>query len=152
MLGSRPRSSALPMNSSIKQLHFELPASCSPAPQVPYQRSTGKQHTRPQQNRLADPGALLAGGTVPDWIASLRVLLRCDFALLLVHAHLKDLSQVQRLAVRGLRNLLPATESVGNDQGFFRRAAHGGKQHAFATGQGNFEVVPLFIAESTRHP
>ncbi len=94
----------------------------------------------------------MTGGAVPDWIGGLRVLLRCDFALLLVHAHLKDLSQVQRLAVRGLRNLLPATESVGNDQGFFRRAAHGGKQHALATGQGNFEVVPLFIAESTRHP
>jgi hypothetical protein len=39
----------------------------------------------------------MTGGTVPDWIGSLRVLLRCDVALLLVHANLKDMSQVQRI-------------------------------------------------------
>jgi len=48
-------------------LTSSIPAWCSPVPQLPYRRSTGKQHTRPQQNGLAaDLGALLARGTVPD--------------------------------------------------------------------------------------
>ena len=58
---------------------------------------------------------------------------------------------MQRLAARGLLDLLAATETVGHDQRVSARAANGRKQDTFANGLGNL-VFPRVETERAGHP
>ena len=70
--------------------------------------------------------------------------------LLPFNRHLQHLRQVQRPALRSLRDLLAATEAVDDDQPVGRGLADGGKEFEFADGHGDV-VFAVFEAEGASH-
>ena len=77
------------------------------------------------------------------------------FARQSVHAltqrHLNHLRGVHRHSIRVLRNLLPATESIGDDQRVLRFFAHLRQQHALASFDGDVVVFARFKPERAGH-
>ena len=67
------------------------------------------------------------------------------------HCHVEDFGQVQRLAIRGLRDLLVAAESVGHDQRVLRDGPDGGQKDSLARLHGDV-VVTRLKTERPRHP
>src|SRR6185437_1020552 len=70
---------------------------------------------------------------------------------LLVERQLEKLSDVQRLAIRGLGYLLATAESAGDDQGVVRRRTHRGQQRALATLYRDAVVIAFLEPERSRH-
>ena len=66
-------------------------------------------------------------------------------------SHLQHLGQMQRVAMRELRDLFLAAEAVGDDQRLVVRFAHGGQQ-ALLAASNRYVVVPTALeAERTGH-
>src|SRR4029079_18491007 len=87
----------------------------------------------------------------------IRLLERALFRVLsgqaskaVAQSDLHYLGNMQRPAIGGLGDLLPATESVGDDDRVLSRLAHLRQQHALADLYGNI-VVPLFKSEGAGH-
>src|SRR5690349_13099120 len=72
------------------------------------------------------------------------------FGYKLCQRHLQHLSDVDRMAVRAVRDLMAAGGAVGDDEGVGTGLAYGGKQRKL--GHRHRSVVVLgFVAEAARH-
>src|SRR5579875_2335062 len=71
--------------------------------------------------------------------------------LISMQGHLKDLGKMQRLTPGRLRDLLPATEAVGDDQGIVGGIAYCGEQDSLAT-LDRYLGVLLVKAKRAGHP
>ena len=60
-----------------------------------------------------------------------------------MQSHLQDLCEVQRFAVRALLDLLPATETIGNNQRVARRRPHRRQQHPLADAHRDLVVLAI---------
>ena len=68
----------------------------------------------------------------------------------LMQGHLQNFGEMERMAIGLLRDLLAATETIGDDEPVGRSAADGGKKFKFADGFRNVVFV-FFKSKSSRH-